>query len=604
MKSAVALAAAGLALALGVSASQASAPRPIVFAADRAPTVAGEIYRVDPNGRRVNLSKSPYEDGQAAVSSDGKRVAFVRYRGAFAQVFEVGVNGRRLVAAAPRQIWYPSDPSWQPGGKRVAVEAYRGVALDEPGHEPIHIHEASFALGDDPDSPSSWSLDGKVLLLWHGQQHVLEAVSPDGRTLWTHRATYSDGGGWLGGGWSAAGLVAVTVGRGVAVYDESGRLRFRYLLPWTPSTLVWSPDGSSLAASWQINSTDKLQVRTASGAVLLQRHVPGSDSVGWAGNSTVVVDSERADHPSIGVDVLTGKVTSASTRWLDTLSPDRKLALIWRGDTLGVAPTAGGPLEVYRHLPRCNGSEEIPSGHFAGRSIVYSSFCDPNDHLYSIGRRIHRLTNDSAQETQPALSPDGTKIAYVWDGHSNQIRIASAASGATIRTLTHQDGFPTSDGSPSWSPDGQTIVYAEGTFRIGVELFTIPAAGGTPTDLGIAGSGPAWGPSKIAYEGRGIWTANPDGSNPTKVSSTGHDPAWSATGTLAYLFGDSTVVVGSTHIRLPFSDVESLAWSPDASRFVVVASKKNGLEDVYTVKTDGTDPLRLTKYYDASSATS
>ena len=62
------------------------------------------------------------------------------------------------------------------------------------------------------------------------------------------------------------------------------------------------------------------------------------------------------------------------------------------------------------------------------------------------------------------------------------------------------------------------------------------------------------------------------------------------------------MVVGATRIHLPFAEVDSLAWSPDGSRFVVVASKENGLPDVYTVKTDGTNPLRLTKYFGASSA--
>jgi Tol biopolymer transport system component len=47
-----------------------------------------------------------------------------------------------------------------------------------------------------------------------------------------------------------------------------------------------------------------------------------------------------------------------------------------------------------------------------------------------------------------------------------------------------------------------------------------------------------------------------------------------------------------------------LAWSPDGTRFVVTARKtKAALPDVYTVRTDGTDPVQLTKNYDASGAT-
>jgi hypothetical protein len=61
-----------------------------------------------------------------------------------------------------------------------------------------------------------------------------------------------------------------------------------------------------------------------------------------------------------------------------------------------------------------------------------------------------------------------------------------------------------------------------------------------------------------------------------EVASTGNDPAWSADGRLAYRLGltSSTVVVGSTQVP----------------------------PDVNTVRTDGTDPVQLTKSYDASGA--
>jgi Tol biopolymer transport system component len=63
------------------------------------------------------------------------------------------------------------------------------------------------------------------------------------------------------------------------------------------------------------------------------------------------------------------------------------------------------------------------------------------------------------------------------------------------------------------------------------------------------------------------------------------------------------VKVGSNSVHLPFASVSSLAWSPDGTHFVVVAQKtKTAFPDVYTVKIDGTNPVRLTKNYDASSA--
>jgi hypothetical protein len=55
-------------------------------------------------------------------------------------------------------------------------------------------------------------------------------------------------------------------------------------------------------------------------------------------------------------------------------------------------------------------------------------------------------------------------------------------------------------------------------------------------------------------------------------------------------------------VALPFAQVRSLAWSPDGTRFLVAARAK-GMPtfDLYIIKTDGTDPVRLTQNLDVSS---
>lgn len=83
-----------------------------------------------------------------------------------------------------------------------------------------------------------------------------------------------------------------------------------------------------------------------------------------------------------------------------------------------------------------------------------------------------------------------------------------------------------------------------------------------------------------------------------KVAAKGNQPEWSSDGRLAYRIGGSgtTVVVGSTQVKLPFALVTSLAWSPDGTRFIVTARRKGSVvPDVYSVRTDATDPIRLTK---------
>ena len=56
-------------------------------------------------------------------------------------------------------------------------------------------------------------------------------------------------------------------------------------------------------------------------------------------------------------------------------------------------------------------------------------------------------------------------------------------------------------------------------------------------------------------------------------------------------------------LKLPFARIQSLAWSPDGSRLVVVAQARGQpAADVYTVRTDGTGLRRLTRNIGANSA--
>jgi hypothetical protein len=63
---AVALIAAVASASTGAS-GRASAPSRIVFTADQAPSLSGEIYRLDPDGHLVDLSSSPFRDSDPLV---------------------------------------------------------------------------------------------------------------------------------------------------------------------------------------------------------------------------------------------------------------------------------------------------------------------------------------------------------------------------------------------------------------------------------------------------------------------------------------------------------------------------------------------------------
>lgn len=611
-----------VAIPFGAAAAQGSMPPPIVFAADRAPSLSGEIYRVDPNGHRVDLSRSPYQDTNPVVSSDGKRVAFVSDRTGRPGVYEVGIGGRGLTQVPLTLGLHTTETllAWQPHGTLLAAESpgrfgpNARLWILRPQRKPIVV-SSHFGFG----IAQPWSPDGRILLVWGGA--YMRAVTPQGRTLWRVPAARPTG------AWSPQGLLAVTESRGAAVYDEQGRLRFRlrfgHSLPFAGPS--WSRDGSKLVLPSE-PGTD-LEVATSTGTVLQRKHLRYGQ-LGWAGNDRLVLGyMGRCSCQVNYLDVHTGRLSRGSVRWFDPLSADGKLAILTARSgaafSLGVGSPRGGMPKPYAQVPGCWDDAvweaAVGSPQFAGtgRSVVYASLCyEPFSKLYSIapdGTNLHEIGLVTPYATQPALSPNGSRIAFSWakftgmscKGCASEIRAANV-DGAGTQILTKPPQDCTFDLSPTWSPDGQTLLYTEQTCDSLGELFTVPAAGGAPHDLGIAGYSPAWGPSRIAYldaseSHTGLWTANPDGSDPVLVAKKGTEPAWAPDGRLAYVVNQATVVVGSTQVRLPFASITSLAWSPDGTRFILTArkTKSAAVPDVYTVRTDGTDPIRLTTNYDA-----
>lgn len=126
--------------------------------------------------------------------------------------------------------------------------------------------------------------------------------------------------------------------------------------------------------------------------------------------------------------------------------------------------------------------------------VVFTSFRDGNGELYSVP--VTRLTQTQDDEIQPALSPDGSRVAYMADP-SGVFRLWWAQADGTMQApLTEGWGSGGSvEASPSWSPSGDAIVFVSTTNGT-ADIFTVQP-GGDPVPLVVspdANVEPAWSP--------------------------------------------------------------------------------------------------------------
>src|SRR5438132_3640216 len=125
-------------------------------------------------------------------------------------------------------------------------------------------------------------------------------------------------------------------------------------------------------------------------------------------------------------------------------------------------------------------------------TVVFTSYRDGNGELYAVpssGGATRRLTTTTANETQPALSPDGRHIAYLRDENRVPKLYVLAADGTNPEPLTTGFGFAGSiEASPSWAPSGERLVFVS-TANGHAGLFILTLRGGAPTPL-VADSSP------------------------------------------------------------------------------------------------------------------
>lgn len=245
--------------------------------------------------------------------------------------------------------------------------------------------------------------------------------------------------------------------------------------------------------------------------------------------------------------------------------------------TTEATATVAAPTVAPTQVPAAGGT---PPG-----SIIFDSFENGEFNIYRVRADGSGLQQLIANGSDPALSPDGSRIAYRMRRDVGGLGIGVAsATGQFLNTVTEESAA----GYPTWSPDGNNLAYnvvpgnrlTSQILRIGVgpnnsptviadgwrpawqpspgtavlfdgckggadcgSLLRINAFDGDPTNptLLTVGSAGAWSPNgaQIAFQGADenghtqIWIANADGSGRKQVTTdvgTHGMPIWSSDG--------------------------------------------------------------------------
>jgi Tol biopolymer transport system component/DNA-binding winged helix-turn-helix (wHTH) protein len=107
------------------------------------------------------------------------------------------------------------------------------------------------------------------------------------------------------------------------------------------------------------------------------------------------------------------------------------------------------------------------------------------------------FTSYTGREAEPTFSPDGSLVAFTWDGENRDnpdIYVKSIGAEQPLRLTSDR----ARDGSPAWSPDGTRIAFLRDKPGGGSEVRLLPPTGGPERTIGEvqgqAHEGLSWSP--------------------------------------------------------------------------------------------------------------
>ena len=217
------------------------------------------------------------------------------------------------------------------------------------------------------------------------------------------------------------------------------------------------------------------------------------------------------------------------------------------------------------------------------------------------GSGSRRLTETDAAESAPALSPEGTQIAYASNASGEREIYVMRADGTRIRRLTQNPARD--DSSPAWSPDGRYLAWSSEA-----DVYVMKADGSAKRPVAattLEELDPAWSPNglELVYSTAGDLFAVPAaGGTPRQLTSgpaNDREPDWSSRGEIVYASDTAIFAVPAAggaprQLTAGIPVDSSPSWAPDGLRLAFARASASGT-DLYVATGGGTVARRLAR---------